>query len=120
MIVERTRWHRLPLTSHGDNVPAGPLRVRIAGRDLCLVRSDDGWYALADRCPHQGKPLSGGWCEGHHLICPWHRFAFDVRTGASIHGTTVNVEVFNTEQREGAWYVGIPYTTIRILGFDLW
>lgn len=33
-------------------------------------------------CPHMGGPLDRGTVEGDALVCPWHRFRYDARTGA--------------------------------------
>ena len=43
-------------------------------------------HAIHDACTHVGIALSGGFLDGHELICPWHGAAFDVRTGVPTSG----------------------------------
>ncbi len=50
---------------------------------VALVRRADGLFALGDRCPHAGGPLSEGWLESDGTVrCPWHERHFDPKTGA--------------------------------------
>lgn len=38
-------------------------------------------YALDDRCPHKGGPLSEGIVHGASVTCPLHNWVFDLNTG---------------------------------------
>lgn len=38
-------------------------------------------FALTDRCPHKGGPLSEGIVHGHSVTCPLHNWVFDLNTG---------------------------------------
>ncbi len=42
---------------------------------------DDKVYALDDRCPHKGGPLSQGIVHGGSVTCPLHNWVFDLATG---------------------------------------
>lgn len=55
----------------------------VAGeRAVCVVHGADGtWSALDNRCPHQGGPLGDGQLDEGWLICPWHAYQYDTRTG---------------------------------------
>ncbi len=83
-----------------DGFPDRSIRhVEVAGREICLVRLGEEFFALLDRCPHAGARLSGGRLTGavesdgpgHYrlcrkdemLKCPWHGWEYDVRTGQS-------------------------------------
>ena len=48
---------------------------------IVLVKLNGEIFALDDRCPHQGGPLSKGTLNDDKLMCPWHCWSFDVRTG---------------------------------------
>jgi nitrite reductase/ring-hydroxylating ferredoxin subunit len=65
-----------------DAVQAGQMReFAIGDLDIVVVNWDGAIHAFANRCPHQGGPLSKGRLEDGVMICPWHLWRFDARTG---------------------------------------
>jgi nitrite reductase (NADH) small subunit len=42
---------------------------------------DDRVFAIDDRCPHKGGPLSEGIVHGHAVTCPLHNWVFNLETG---------------------------------------
>jgi nitrite reductase (NADH) small subunit len=73
-------WHD---AGPATGLPRGRLRsVELAGRRLVLGHTQDGFFALADECPHAGGSLGEGMLDGEYLICPLHAYGFHVRTGA--------------------------------------
>ena len=56
---------------------------------LVLVRRGATVDALADRCAHQGGPLSEGRVVDGCIECPWHGTRFGLATGASVAGPSV-------------------------------
>ena len=83
-----------------DEIPPGERKiVEIAGRPIGVFNVGGEFFALLNRCPHQGGPLCLGRLSGflrsaapgeyaysrpgEILRCPWHGWEFDVRTGQS-------------------------------------
>jgi nitrite reductase/ring-hydroxylating ferredoxin subunit len=65
------------------DVPDGRgLRVVVDGVAVALFRSGSEITALEDACPHAGAPLSAGVCRDGEVVCTWHGFRFDARSGA--------------------------------------
>ncbi len=58
--------------------------VEAGDRRVVLSRVGEHVYACADECAHQGGPLSEGRLTGTRLVCPWHGWMYDVRTGACL------------------------------------
>jgi nitrite reductase (NADH) small subunit len=55
---------------------------RPAGTDVAIFRNDsDRVFALLDRCPHKGGPLSQGIVFGEHVACPLHNWAISLVDG---------------------------------------
>jgi len=40
-------------------------------------------FAMDDRCPHKGGPLSQGIVHGKAVTCPLHNWVIDLETGAA-------------------------------------
>ena len=50
--------------------------------DIAIFRtSDDEVFALDDRCPHKGGPLSQGLIYGKRVACPLHNWQIDLESG---------------------------------------
>lgn len=66
-----------------DDVPRrGARRVHSSGGDIAVFRThDDKIFALIDRCPHRGGPLSQGIVHGHAVACPLHNMSIDLASG---------------------------------------
>ncbi|HEX2539474.1 MAG TPA: nitrite reductase small subunit NirD [Caldimonas sp.] len=69
----------------GDIPRLGARRVtRAGGGDIALFRTaDDRVFALLDRCPHQGGPLSQGIVFGHQVACPLHNWTIGLENGCA-------------------------------------
>jgi nitrite reductase (NADH) small subunit len=66
-----------------DDVPSRGARTIATERGpLAVFRAADGHiFALWDRCPHKGGPLSQGIVHGHSVTCPLHNWVIDLATG---------------------------------------
>lgn len=65
-----------------DELPLGRAIARTIGdRRVALFHTADGFFATDNTCPHRGGPLGEGDLFGNEIVCPWHFWAFDVRTG---------------------------------------
>jgi nitrite reductase/ring-hydroxylating ferredoxin subunit len=83
----------------GEVAPGQCKLVSVAGREIGVFNVDGRYFALANRCPHEGGPLCRGRIvalvqsdgPGHYALtrdreflrCPWHGWEFDIRTGQS-------------------------------------
>ena len=55
------------------------------GGNVAVFRTaDDRVFALADRCPHKGGPLSQGIVHGDRVACPLHNWNIRLETGAAV------------------------------------
>jgi nitrite reductase (NADH) small subunit len=82
-----------------EDIPVlGARRVaRVTGLDVAVFRNDkDEVFALLDRCPHKGGPLSQGIVFGTSVACPLHNWTIGLCTGqaaAPDEGCTPRFEV---------------------------
>ncbi len=68
-----------------DDIPRRGARVvKSPAGDIAVFRTqDDAVFALEDRCPHKGGPLSQGIVQGHAVNCPLHNWLISLETGAA-------------------------------------
>ena len=60
----------------GARCVASPL-----GRIAVFRTADDRVFAMEDRCPHKGGPLSQGIVHGASVTCPLHNWVISLETG---------------------------------------
>ena len=75
-----------------DEIPLGRAKlVEAGGRAIAVYHTADGFFATDNVCPHRGGPLAGGDLIGNEINCPWHLWAFDVRTGLCAGNRDISV-----------------------------
>ena len=68
-----------------DILPLGARVVRARLGDIAIFRTaDDKVFALADRCPHKGGPLSQGIVHGRKVACPMHNWNIELDSGCAV------------------------------------
>jgi nitrite reductase (NADH) small subunit len=94
----------------------------ISGRPIGVVRTARGFFAVRNRCPHQGAEICRGRVSGTMLAsspgeysysdeeavlaCPWHRWEFSLEDGSSVGSVTKKrLVVYEVEVEEGEVYV---------------
>jgi nitrite reductase (NADH) small subunit len=50
--------------------------------------------ALDNVCPHRGGPLAEGVIEHGKIVCPWHRWEFDLATGQATQSAAVKAMTY--------------------------
>jgi nitrite reductase (NADH) small subunit len=52
-------------------------------KTICIVNVNGEISAMDNSCLHRGGPLGQGVIEGGNVVCPWHGWAWDPKTGES-------------------------------------
>ncbi len=68
--------------------------MQAGGRAICLANVDGELCALDNLCPHRQGPLGEGWVEDGAVVCPWHSWAFNAKTGDGVLDHGMRVDVF--------------------------
>jgi len=88
-----TKWVRL--CSVADAPKTGQVvDAQVEGVGICLANVDGELSAVSNRCPHRGGPLGQGWLEGDCVVCPWHSWTFNLKTGVAEYPVHDGVAVF--------------------------
>ncbi|NMM10252.1 MAG: nitrite reductase small subunit NirD [Polaromonas sp.] len=85
----------------------GSRRVsRAQGMDVALFRNnEEGIFALLDRCPHRGGPLSQGIVFGTSVACPLHNWTIGLTDGCAKSPDEGCTQKFSVRVIEGAVYL---------------
>lgn len=80
MNAHRDDW--IDVGALADIPRLGSRLVRAPGGDVAVFRdAGDGVFALHDKCPHKGGPLSQGIVHGRAVTCPLHNWVVSLETG---------------------------------------
>ncbi len=69
----------------GDIPLRGARVLKTGGADIAVFRSaDNRVFALDDKCPHRGGPLSQGIVHGWKVTCPLHNWVIELANGKAV------------------------------------
>jgi nitrite reductase (NADH) small subunit len=87
----------------------GARTVRYGAREIAVFRTaDDHVFALENRCPHKGGPLSEGIVHGRKVACPLHNWVIDLESGNATGADHGCAEEFPVEIVGDTVRLGLP------------
>ncbi len=112
-----TEWKKICFVT--DIPVLGSRRVsRAQGMDVAVFRNDqDQVFALLDRCPHKGGPLSQGIVFGTSVACPLHNWTIGLKDGCANAPDEGCTQAFQVKVVDGA--VHLDSTELATLAIDL-
>lgn len=105
------QWHKVLSKEDADKYPLNSITHRnVDGKCIALLRFDDGFFILDNYCPHKGGPLAQGKLDDQgYLVCPWHKYQYNPRTGQSPPDfDDPPAKHYRNELREDGLYVSFP------------
>jgi len=74
--------------------------------DVAIFRnSEDKVFALVDRCPHKGGPLSQGIVFGERVACPIHNWNIELASGSAVAPDVGCAQRFSVKVEDGMVYL---------------
>jgi nitrite reductase (NADH) small subunit len=64
------------------------------GKTVCVARVNGEVTAMDNVCLHRGGPLGQGVVMGDKIVCPWHGWEFDAKTGQAGQSKDIAVAVY--------------------------
>jgi len=91
--------------------------VKTAGGCIAVFRTaDDRAFALQDRCPHKGGPLSQGIVHGASVTCPLHNWVIDLETGRAQGADVGETQSFALRVEDGRLLLDLSALHMRKAG----
>ncbi len=82
--------------------------LNIEGTYITFIHISEGYFTMADKCPHAGGRLGHGKCTPDgYVMCPVHRYQYDIKTGKGLPQQGDYVDTYPTETRSDGVYVGL-------------
>jgi nitrite reductase/ring-hydroxylating ferredoxin subunit len=80
----------------------------LKGEKICVTRTALGYFAVQDRCPHNGASLSKGLCtQKNEIVCPLHRYSFDLSSGKATSGGAYALKTYPIDIQPSGVFIGI-------------
>ena len=99
-------YHQLCRADDFEELKGKPYHVN--GTHLAIFKFDGKFFAVDNRCPHMGYPMSKGSLRDGVLICHWHHWEFDLKSGGCFQAFGDDLKVFPVELRDdGYLHVGL-------------
>jgi nitrite reductase/ring-hydroxylating ferredoxin subunit len=95
----------VPVASRADLEEAGRTVVAHDGQAIALFYHEGEVYAVDNRCPHMGFPLTRGTVEEGVLTCHWHHARFELEEGDTFDPWADDVQTFPVEVRDDEIYI---------------
>ena len=91
-----------------DEIP--PLGSRVVktpeGTAVAIFRNaEDEVFAVHDKCPHKGGPLSQGIVHGRHVTCPLHAWKINLKSGEAEAPDEGCAHLYSVHVAEGQVYL---------------
>jgi nitrite reductase/ring-hydroxylating ferredoxin subunit len=108
-----------------DLADARPHVVKAGGRQIVLILWEGEVFALRNICPHQSQAFDAGFVRPQvgsgtvgciddafdpasgSLLCPWHRWQFDLATGTCLADPSYRIRSYETRIEEGRILVDV-------------
>jgi len=88
--------------------PGDVTEVEAGGATYALCNVDGAVYCVEGTCPHAGGPLGQGNLNGNYLVCPWHGWEYDCRTGLNDSDEDIRVVTYPALIQDGNILIDVP------------
>ncbi|MDP4265589.1 MAG: Rieske 2Fe-2S domain-containing protein [Bacteroidota bacterium] len=108
-MTKRLTWHKIAddisdLAFADNNIAVADMD----GKKICIGKFKEMVFAFAYKCPHAGGILAEGYIDAlGNIVCPLHRYKYDMKNGRNISGEGYYLKNWPVEIREDGVYVGV-------------
>jgi nitrite reductase/ring-hydroxylating ferredoxin subunit len=99
-------WH--PLIAEADFPAEGKATGRLGGWFVLVARTEQGLFAVNDRCTHQAALISAGRIRRGAVMCPLHGARFEIASGRCVGGAYRDLRTFAVRVTNGMIEVAVP------------
>ena len=101
MLIKLASESELPSPGQAKEFPCGD-------KVICVANVNGDTSAMDNVCLHRGGPLGQGVIENDKVVCPWHLWEWDPKTGQAGHDPTAKIAVYPVKIESGDVMVELP------------
>src|SRR5258706_15986693 len=109
MAEKKYTWHKI--AEHMNELRFTDNNIAVAnmnGKKICIAKFKEKIFAFAYQCPHAGGILADGYIDAlGNIVCPQHRYKYDMMNGRNISGEGYYLKHWPVELREDGVFVGV-------------
>lgn len=102
-------WYKI--AEHINEIDFADNNIAVAelkGKKICVAKFKDALFGFAYKCPHAGGILADGYIDAiGNIVCPLHRYKYDMNNGRNVSGEGYYLKHWPVEQREEGVFVGL-------------
>jgi len=109
MAEKKYKWHKIAdslgeVAFASNNIAV----VDLDGKNICIGKFNDGFFAFAYKCPHAGGTLADGYIDPlGNIVCPLHRYKYNMANGRNVSGEGYYLKHWPVEIRDDGVFVGV-------------
>lgn len=88
--------------------PGAGKEIERADSTYAVCNVEGKLYCTDGTCPHAGGPLGQGTLNGNYIVCPWHGYEFDCRTGLNEDDEYMRIQTFPVAVQNGEILIDLP------------
>ena len=66
----------------------------LGDKTVCIANVGGTISAIDNVCLHRGGPIGQGMVEGGKIVCPWHGWQYDPKSGQAVHNPAARLKVY--------------------------
>ena len=109
MSEKKYTWHKI--ADHINELSFAENNIAVTemnGRKICIAKFKEGIFAFTYKCPHAGGILADGHIDAlGNLVCPLHRYKYDMKNGRNVSGEGYYLKHWPVENRPEGVFVGM-------------
>ena len=105
---KKVKWHKVAGSINSIEWQSNHLAIaEVAGKTITLARTKNQIFACAHKCPHASGILANGFIDAtNNIVCPLHRYKFNLTNGRNVSGEGYYLKVYAVEERKDGVFVG--------------
>ena len=96
------------VASASDLPPDTMTEVTLGDNCYALCNVEGEIHAMSGVCLHRGGPLAQGALHGTIVVCPWHAWEWDCRTGANTFNPEQKLQTYPVKVEDGDILIDLP------------